>query len=130
MPQITDAQMEDLKRYISASPDACEDTKRILIWMLDQTENFSVPVLLTFPPEFESIGKKAVNDVHWMVSQTMKTRINDFLKGLGMEFPSGTIHSRSNKFGGGWHGWIYIGDGERKSLVFNHDEVQKIVLPS
>jgi len=130
MPQINDDQMEELKRYISASPDATETTKKILLWMLDQTENFSISVELAFSSELEALGKQAVDDVHCMVSVIGKTHIHDFIKSLGLEFPAGRILSRSRDWGEGWQGQVSIGEGDRKILTFNDDEVQKISLPS
>jgi hypothetical protein len=130
MPQINDDQMEELRRYISASPDATETTKKILLWMLDQTENLSIPVELTFSSALEAPGKQVVADVHDMVSVTGKTHIQNFIKSLGLKFPAGIISSRSRDWGDGWQGRVSIGEGDRKILTFNDDEVQKISLLS
>jgi hypothetical protein len=126
MPRITDGQMESLKRCVSLSPDASEDTKRILLWMLSHTDMLSIPVELTFPPEHEALGRQAVDDVHWMVSNSRQTRIQEFItRFLELEYPDGRMYSRSTTNGGQWKGWLYIGGSGHKRLTFNIEEIEK-----
>lgn len=79
---ITDDQMRTLKQFILNAKDGSAFAKKVLLWLLDQTENLSYPVFLIFDARYD-LGHDAAQGVHSMVSAGGQTHIQTFMKGLG-----------------------------------------------
>lgn len=108
--QMTGEQMEALKQFIAASPDATAFGKKTLLWMLEQTACLTVPVRVSFPRTEQSRGREAAFSCHDMVSCNLETRLDLFLSRMGTlmyvsnhggEYRDGTFHS-----GPGYTIWI------------------------
>ncbi|MBI4142468.1 hypothetical protein HY480_01175 [Candidatus Uhrbacteria bacterium] len=78
---ISATQVEALEACIRASPDASPFAKRVIIWMLRQTERLTIPVALSLPPELYGESARSVAfSAHDMVSANGRTHLDQVLR--------------------------------------------------
>lgn len=88
-PQVSAAQMEALEHYVTTSRDASAEGKRILLWMLRQTESLRLSVCLSIPkvelndPGLADYAMQAWSSAHDMVSANGSTHLSTFFQAMG-----------------------------------------------
>jgi hypothetical protein len=103
-PPMSKKQMEALEKFILASPDAGNYAKRVIIWMLRQTDRLTQPVVLALHEKIFGIEptERLWRNIHDMCSANGKTHIDLFLAGMGTEMRlshhGGRMEKRDNKF--------------------------------
>jgi hypothetical protein len=99
--QLTKQQMRLLRNKICTSKDATPLAKQTVIWMLEQTQGMTKPVLLSIPGVKYKIGSQVAFGVHDMNSENGETFLHTFLKKLNTKFFfssfGGTLVSASGK---------------------------------
>ncbi len=113
---VPDALMERLKKIISSSLKLNDFVKQTLIWMLEQTENLSKEVFLSFLPRHKDIGEAVafgVDDV--CCGSADSSGVNHLLKemGISMMFSSCEGYYVENYFDPSYSGFtIWISSKE------------------
>lgn len=79
---LTDEQMKALKDFILEAKDGREFTKKVVLWLIDQTANLTEPVLLIFDDMLD-MGHEAAIGVQRMNSSSGQTHLATFMHGLG-----------------------------------------------
>jgi len=89
---ITDQQMESLREFIRRAKDGSEFAKQALLWLLEQTDNLTKPVLLLFDNRCIE-GRGVARGVHDMVSSEGITHLGNFIQGLSTPMKISSINS-------------------------------------
>lgn len=108
-PRIAEPQLRELEDHIRRSRDASPFAKRVVIWMLRQTDGLTRAVSLSMSAEFCSGTAREVQDAaHDLCSANGSTHLDEFMKRMGtevgLEHHSGAYRRRadgatSNDFG-------------------------------
>jgi hypothetical protein len=123
-PVITEGQFRALEKFVERSGDLTSFSKKILLWMLENTELLTRGVRVTFSIEHEELGSEAAGGFHSINSFSGMTHIGTFLQGMGLPYPEYRIFSRTNKY----H-ILYISageDGKYEDLPFDLDAIESI----
>lgn len=102
-PQMTDQQMAALEKFILRSRNASDFAKRVIIWMLRQSGQLTVPVALSlWNEDFGADRVREVQDaVHDMRSANGATHIGHVFAAMGTEMQ--LMHSEGCFIGGNAH---------------------------
>lgn len=103
--KISKEKINALKRLVVASPDVKTDAaKRFILWMIDQTKDFSKQVKVRFGHNNpKSLAEEVAIGIHDMISTLGSTNLRGFLELNDI----GTIFgSCCDKSQGGWAVWI------------------------
>ncbi len=139
-PRMTDAQMRELERVIARAPEATTFAKKVLVWMLRQTNNLTRGVKLGLPDAI--YGRQLVlnvqDGVHNMLSSGAQTPLGVFMRErLGTEasfFHHHGLYRKDNEHlpGKGSTIWIsHVFYDERADMLARptSDEIEAVVLP-
>lgn len=132
-PSVTGTQMEALKRFISVSKDISDFGKKAVIYLLNQSENLSLPVRMSMPGK---IGREVQNGVHAMCSANCRTQIGFFFDGMGTQMHlchHGGLFDENGEFNPGLDGstiWVSVDwyDKNSKTIKFNKAKISRIRL--
>ena len=141
-PRMTNKQMLALEQFIILSPDASEFAKRVIIWVLRQTQNLTRQVALSiWNEQYGSDRAAEVQDsVHAMNSMNSKTRMDLFFDGMGTEmmlehhcgcFEASDGHPFNTKASGRtiWFSFVFYDDKANVLEAPSLDELEAMSLP-
>ena len=127
MSGYPESKIEALKKFIAASEDTSELCKKVVLWLIEQSDGLTKPVKTSTTDK--RMGQDMAFGVHDMDSSLCSTHLSNYLKQEGIKAYFTSCSTKK-----GWHviicpDWPFS-FSEAEEILFDLEAINAVVLPS